>query len=105
MKRYLTVAASFIIMTALGGIYAWSLAAYELIKDYDFTSSQTQLIFGTLICVYPFVFIGYAISGITGPLAGGLLFDSFDDFSIATTLAAVLSLAGDSIFLIEYLRE
>ncbi|MGM0650270.1 MAG: hypothetical protein ACQES1_07165 [Bacteroidota bacterium] len=55
--------------------------------------------------IYPFVFLGYAIAGITGPLAGGLLFDSFGNFTIATTIAATLSLAGGSIFLVNYLRN
>jgi MFS transporter, OFA family, oxalate/formate antiporter len=57
MKKYLTVIASFIIMSCLGGVYAWSLIATELIQDFQFSSSQTQLIFGMLIAVYPVTMI------------------------------------------------
>lgn len=57
MKKYLTVIAAFIIMSALGGVYAWSLIATELIESFDFSSSQTQLVFGMLIAVYPVTMI------------------------------------------------
>ena len=57
MKKYLTVLASFVIMVCLGGIYAWSIVASELIRDFEFSSSLTQIIFGTLIGVYPLTMI------------------------------------------------
>lgn len=60
MKKYLTILASFIIMLCLGGVYAWSIMASELIEKYDFSSTQTQLIFGTVIAVFPvtMIFVG-----------------------------------------------
>lgn len=57
MKKYLTVLSSMIIMLCIGSLYAWSIIASELIKIYDFTGSQSQIIFGTLIAVYPVTMI------------------------------------------------
>jgi MFS transporter, OFA family, oxalate/formate antiporter len=57
MRKYLTVMSSFIIMLCLGGVYAWSIMASELIEKYGFSSTQTQLIFGTVIAVFPVTMI------------------------------------------------
>ena len=57
MKKYLTTFASFIIMLCLGGIYAWSIIASDLIEKHGFSTSQTQLIFGTVIAVFPVTMI------------------------------------------------
>ncbi len=51
MKKILTVISSFLIMLCLGGVYAWSIVASEL-KKYNFTASQSQLIFGLLIAIF-----------------------------------------------------
>ncbi len=58
--KYLTVLASFIIMLCLGSVYAWSIIASELIENYGFSASQTQIIFGTLIAIFPvtMIFVG-----------------------------------------------
>ncbi|MDX9812917.1 MAG: MFS transporter [Bacteroidales bacterium] len=64
MRKYLTVAASFFIMIALGGVYAWSILASELTHKAGFSTAQTQLIFGALIAVFPVTMI------FTGRLAG-----------------------------------
>ncbi len=47
-------------MLCIGSIYAWSIIASELIKDYNFSASQTQIIFGTVIAVFPIsmIFVG-----------------------------------------------
>lgn len=60
MKRYLTVVASFIIMLCLGSVYAWSIIASELIDKYSFSASQAQIIFGSIIAVFPLtmIFVG-----------------------------------------------
>jgi MFS transporter, OFA family, oxalate/formate antiporter len=60
MKKVLTVIASFIIMLCIGGIYAWSILASELIEIYKFSASQSQLIFGTVIAIFPvtMIFVG-----------------------------------------------
>lgn len=57
MRKYLTIVSSFIIMLCLGGVYAWSIMASELIEKYGFSSAQTQLIFGTVIAVFPVTMI------------------------------------------------
>jgi len=61
MKKYLTVLASFIIMVCIGSIYAWSIIASELIDKYKFSASQSQLIFGVLIAIFPvtMIFVGH----------------------------------------------
>ncbi len=53
MRKYLTVLASFIIMLCIGSVYAWSIIASELIDEYGFFASQTQVIFGVLIAIFP----------------------------------------------------
>lgn len=60
MKKYLTVFASFIIMLCIGSLYAWSIIASELIDKYNFLASQSQVIFGTLIAIFPvtMIFVG-----------------------------------------------
>jgi MFS transporter, OFA family, oxalate/formate antiporter len=57
MKKYLTTLSSFVIMLCLGGVYAWSITAAELIGRYGFSTTQTQLIFGTVIAVFPVTMI------------------------------------------------
>lgn len=53
MKKYFTLLASFIIMLCLGGIYAWSIFANELMVNYNWSSTQAQLVFGAMIAVFP----------------------------------------------------
>lgn len=57
MKNVLTVIASFIIMLCIGSVYAWSIIASELIKNHGFSASESQLIFGTLIAIFPLTMI------------------------------------------------
>jgi len=57
MKKYLAVLASFVIMLCLGGVYAWSIVAPELTKEFGFTSAQSQSIFGLLIGILPVTMI------------------------------------------------
>lgn len=60
MKKYITVFAAFIIMLCIGSIYAWSIIAAELIQDFGFSASESQLIFGMIIAVFPLamIFVG-----------------------------------------------
>ncbi len=51
--------------------------------------------------VYPYVFMGYAIAGITGPMSGGALYDLSGSFSSAIMLASLMSLAGSLLFINE----
>ncbi len=47
-------------MLCIGGVYAWSIIASELIKTYGFSASQSQLIFGSIIAIFPItmIFVG-----------------------------------------------
>jgi MFS transporter, OFA family, oxalate/formate antiporter len=60
MKKILTVIASFIIMLCIGSVYAWSIIASELIEGYGFSASQSQIIFGMIIAIFPvtMIFVG-----------------------------------------------
>ncbi len=60
MKKYITVLASFVLMLCIGSVYAWSIIASELIGNYGFSASQSQLIFGTVIAIFPItmIFVG-----------------------------------------------
>lgn len=57
LKNFSGLAASFIIMLCLGSVYAWSVFVLELKSDYGFTTTQTQLIFGTLIATFTLTMI------------------------------------------------
>lgn len=52
-RSLLTVLFSFVIMLCLGGIYAWSILVPELQSNYQWTSVQSQLVFGAVILVFP----------------------------------------------------
>lgn len=62
VKKIASLTASIIIMLCLGGIYSWSVVGKELIANFQYTSLQTQLIFGTVIFTFTFLMI------FTGPL-------------------------------------
>jgi OFA family oxalate/formate antiporter-like MFS transporter len=40
--------------------------------------------------IYPFVFLGYGISGIAGPYTGGVLYDLFGSYQNGALVAFVL---------------
>ncbi len=87
VKKYLTVLASFIIMICIGSVYAWSIIASELIEEYRFSASQSQVIFGTLIAIFPvtMIFVGQLGEKIKYRYFGyisGLLF--FAGYSLAS---------------------
>lgn len=49
--------------------------------------------------IYPFVFLGYALAGILGPLTGGYLYDLTGSFHYASYAAAAMSLVGAVLFI------
>lgn len=57
---------------------------------------ETAHIYGInqLGSVYPFVFLGYGLAGILGPVTGGLLFDLVGNYVFAAYIAAFISLIG-----------
>ncbi|MGD9931910.1 MAG: MFS transporter [Mangrovibacterium sp.] len=48
--------------------------------------------------IYPFIFWGYGLAGIFGPVTGGELFDRFQDFSQATLFSLLASLLAIGVF-------
>ena len=56
-RKYFTVLASFVIMLCIGSVYSWSIIASELIEKYGFSAFQSQIIFGTLIAIFPVTMI------------------------------------------------
>lgn len=57
VKKILSVVAAFFVMLCLGSIYNWSTFVPELTDHYALSIFQTQVIFGTLIAVYPLTMI------------------------------------------------
>lgn len=55
--------------------------------------------------VYPFVFLGYAVAGILGPMTGGIIFDTFEVYTFAAYIASGMSLIGGIIFLFKKEEE
>ncbi len=53
MKKYASVFASFFIMSALGGLYAWSIFVEPLKNEVGVSTGFTQLIFGIIIGILP----------------------------------------------------
>lgn len=64
-------------------------------------AKETAQIFGVqnLGVVYPYVFLGYAVAGIAGPISGGVLYDFSGSFFYAIILASLMSLLGSFLFL------
>ncbi|MCG3179425.1 MAG: putative MFS-type transporter YhjX [Phycisphaerae bacterium] len=77
-RGYIVLAAAVLMQLCLGGIYAWSVFAAPLQRDYGFTGGQTGLIFGTYMCVFTLtvIFVG-PLQDRVGPripsVVGGLL--------------------------------
>jgi len=105
MGRYITVFASFVVMLCIGSVYAWSIFAAELTRDYAFSASQAQLIFGLLIAIFPvtMIFVGQLgkrikaryIGHIAGLLfAGGYLIAGASGGSFPIVLAGIGVLGG-----------
>ena len=81
-----------------------SLIGFGFGGNFVLFAKETAQVFGVnnLGIVYPYVFIGYAIAGITGPLSGGLLFDYSGSFFLSILFAGIMSLAGSLLFLRHY---
>lgn len=105
MKKYSTLCASFVIMLCIGGVYAWSIIASELIKTHGFSALQTQLIFGSIVATFPVTMIFVGKLGKTtkhpylGYLAGllfliGYLLASYSNGNFTQILLGIGLLAG-----------
>jgi len=108
MKKWLVLFASAMILLCLGGVYAWSAFIDSLIDKYELSVTQTQIIFGTAICVFTVVMIWSGrlqvrygprpvalIGGIL--LSGGYLVCSFSHGSFALLLIGYGLLGGAGI--------
>lgn len=79
-EKHLTVIAAFILMLCLGGVYAWSIIASELIEKHNFSAAQSQVIFGLVIATFPvtMIFVGQLAKNIKvrylGYISGVLFF-------------------------------
>lgn len=60
---------------------------------------------GNLAPIYPYVFLGYGLAGILGPMTGGFLVDTFGNYFYATTTAAVISMFGSILFLLNIKKD
>lgn len=52
MKRYFILTAAILMNCCLGGIYAWSVFVPALQKTFHYSMFQTQIVFGTTLCVF-----------------------------------------------------
>ncbi len=84
-----------------------SLIGFGFGGNFVLFAKETAQVYGlkNFGIVYPYVFIGYAIAGIAGPLSGGLLFDFSGSFFYAIILAGVMSFLGSMLFLNQFFRE
>ncbi len=57
MRRYSVMIAAILVNMCLGGIYAWSIFVPELVKNYGYNTAQTQIVFGTTVCLLTFTLL------------------------------------------------
>ena len=50
MRKYYILTASILVNLCLGGVYAWSIFVPELVAQFGYTTAQTQMVFGTIVC-------------------------------------------------------
>lgn len=67
-------------------------------------AQETVQQFGTELMgvIYPYVFLGYGAAGIVGPVAGGFLFDHYNNYFYALYLASALAFCGALLFCLEF---
>jgi MFS transporter, OFA family, oxalate/formate antiporter len=84
-----------------------SLIGFGFGGNFVLFAKETAQVFGmkNLGIIYPYVFIGYAIAGIAGPISGGFLYDLSGSYSNAIVLASAMSLAGSFLFLNQFIKE
>jgi OFA family oxalate/formate antiporter-like MFS transporter len=90
----------FISLTDFSYITISVLIGFGFGGNFVLFAKETAQIFGVqnLGITYPYVFLGYAIAGILGPLSGGFLYDLSGSYSYAILLASLMSLAGSLLF-------
>jgi len=83
-----------------------SLIGFGFGGNFVLFAKETAQVYGVknLGIIYPYVFIGYAIAGIAGPISGGLLFDLSGSFFYAIILASFMSFLGSMLFLKQFIK-
>jgi OFA family oxalate/formate antiporter-like MFS transporter len=57
MRKYYVLIAAIFVNICLGGVYAWSIFVPELVKNYGYNTTQTQIVFGTVVCLLTFTIL------------------------------------------------
>jgi OFA family oxalate/formate antiporter-like MFS transporter len=83
-----------------------SLIGFGFGGNFVLFAKETAQVYGvkSFGVIYPFVFLSYAFAGITGPISGGFLFDTYGSYSYAIFLASIISLAGSLLFLYNFIQ-
>ena len=94
-------------LTAVSYLIISFLIGFGFGGNFVLFAKETAQVFGVrnLGIIYPYVFLGYAIAGILGPMSGGYLYDASGSYSSAIYLASLISLIGGLIFLLQYFSE
>jgi len=73
-----------------------ALIGFGFGSNFVLFARETAQLFGlkNFGSIYPYVFLGYSLAGMLGPVTGGLLYDLLNDFSLPTAIAAGMSLIG-----------
>jgi OFA family oxalate/formate antiporter-like MFS transporter len=78
-----------------------ALTGFSFGGNFVLFAKETAQLYGVanLGKVYPYVFMGYAIAGIAGPVSGGLLYDIAGTYFYSIILASAMSFTGSMAFL------
>lgn len=98
---------NFILLNNTSYLILSAVIGFAFGANFVLFAKETAQIFGlaNIGKVYPYVFLGYAIAGIAGPLSGGVLFDYFNEYTYSVLLASLVSISGSLLFLIYFLRK
>lgn len=88
-------------MTGVSYLSLSALVGFGFGGNFVLFAKETSHAFGVerLANIYPYVFIGYALAGIFGPLTGGLLYDFTGNYIAGIIVAAGISFAGAALFM------
>jgi OFA family oxalate/formate antiporter-like MFS transporter len=88
-------------MAALSYLALSAAIGFGFGANFVLFAKETSQTYGVdrLAKIYPYVFIGYAIAGIFGPLTGGLIYDLTGTYGLGILIAAAISAVGGFLFL------
>ena len=92
----------YLTLTSVSYLLLSAMIGFGFGSNFVLFAKDTAHYFGVdhLSSIYPYVFMGYALAGIAGPLTGGYMYDSTGSFHYASYTAAVMSMLGAMIFLL-----